>query len=350
MFALIATCMLPLIGLAESARAAEVVKLKYANYFPVTSDVAKLTGQFCDEIKKRTNGRVEITLYAGGTLLTGPRMFDGVTQGVADIGFTNTAYTVGKFPVTRVLELPLGFVDAWVGGQVSNDFYNKYKPKEWDSVHVLYFCNGGASVVESMKKPVKTLNDLKGLKIRGVGMSAAVPKSLGATPVPLEMGDVYEALRRGVLDGVFQTVEGMKQFKTGELLKYVTNNAVCTGNAGIFFAIMNKQKYNSLPSDIQKIFDQVAEEYRQKALLMWTQGEIDGLSFFKSNGGQVVELAPAECAEWAKAVEPLVDEYKKKEVEKGRSAKEIDDQIAFVKERIKYWTAQEKVRKIPTVW
>lgn len=118
---------------------ADVIRLKYNNFFATTHFVSTLAGQFCDDIKKKTNGRVEISLISGGTLTPPPRVFDGVVQGISDIGLSNPGYTRGRFPVSEVISQPMGFPDAWVASHVSNDLYSKFKMKEYDSVHVLYF-------------------------------------------------------------------------------------------------------------------------------------------------------------------------------------------------------------------
>src|SRR4030042_5792344 len=118
-------------------QAAKVIKLKAANYLPTTHPMSLLTGWFCEEIKKRTNGQVEITYYDGGTLLNPVKMYDGVVKGISDLGFSHIQYTRGRFPVTEVFDLPLGFPSGWVATQTSSDFYNKFKPREWEDVHVL---------------------------------------------------------------------------------------------------------------------------------------------------------------------------------------------------------------------
>ena len=96
------------------ARAAEPIKLKSANYLPTTHPMSVLGAWFCDEIKKRTNGRVEITYYPGGTLLSPVKMYDGVVTGIADMGMSHISYTRGRFPVTEVFDNPLGFPNGWV--------------------------------------------------------------------------------------------------------------------------------------------------------------------------------------------------------------------------------------------
>ncbi len=119
-------------------RAADVIKLKGANYLPVTHPMSLLSGWFCDEVKKRTNGQVEITYHPGGTLLNPVKMYDGVLTGITDLGLSHIQYTRGRFPVMEVFDLPLGFPSGWVDTRVATDFFNKYKPKEWNDVHVLY--------------------------------------------------------------------------------------------------------------------------------------------------------------------------------------------------------------------
>ena len=103
------------------------VKLKFSNFFAATHQYAVLGQQFCEEIKKRTNGKVEITYYPGGILTTATKMFEGVVNGVSDIGLAHCEYTRGRFPVTETLSFPLGYTSGYVAGQVANDFFNQYQ-------------------------------------------------------------------------------------------------------------------------------------------------------------------------------------------------------------------------------
>jgi TRAP-type transport system periplasmic protein len=117
--ALVALMVPPAYGAAE-------IKLKFSNYFPATHQYAILGQQFCDEVKKRTNGKVEIAYYPSGILTTAPKMFEGVVNSVSDIGLAHVEYTRGRFPVTETLTLPLGFPSGYIAGQVANDFYGKF--------------------------------------------------------------------------------------------------------------------------------------------------------------------------------------------------------------------------------
>lgn len=325
--------------------AAEVIKLKAANYLPTTHKMSLLTDKFCQEIKKRTNGRVEITYYPGGTLLNPVQMFNGISTGIADIGVSHIQYTRGRFPVTEVFDLPLGFPSGWVTTQVSSDFYNKFKPSEWDGVHLLYINTSGPLILQTIKKPVKTLEDIKGLKIRGTGQMTEVLKALGGIPVPLQMPDVYESLRRGVIDGIMVDLSTLKYWKFAELVSCVTS----TSNLGTgitFYCVMNKNKWNNLPPDIQKIFTELAAEAKDWQGALWNEMDIEGVDVFKAKGGQIISLSDAEAARWIKAVEPLIGDYKKDMISKGYKASEVDSWLSYIKERIEYWKKEEKQRKI----
>ena len=329
--------------------AAEAIKLKFANFFPPTHKNAVIFDQFSQEINKKSNGKVEISYYAGGTLLTAPKIAAGVVSGIADIGLSHCAYSRGRFPVMEAMELPLGFPSPWIGTHVANDFYAKFKPKEWDQYQPLLFSTSPPNVMQTLKTPVKTLEELKGMKIRGTGRIGDIVKALGAVPMPVEMVDLYESLRRGVIDGNMGPLEQLKGFKIGEVEKYVTESWK-VGSVFGFYVAMNKNKYNALPADMKKLFDTTSKEYIEKWAKDWNEIDIEGREFLKSQGGQIVPISDAEAARWVKAAEPVIGEFKKDLVSKGYKEAEVDSWISFIKERIEYWKAQEKAQKIPTAY
>jgi TRAP-type transport system periplasmic protein len=329
--------------------AAEPIKLKFANFFPPTHKNAIIFDQFSQEINKKSNGKVEISYFAGGTLLTAPKIAAGVATGIADIGLSHCAYSRGRFPVMEAMELPLGFPSPWIGTHVSNDFYDKFKPKEWNEFHPLIFSTSPPNVLQTLTKPVKTLEELKGLKIRGTGRIGDIVKALGATPMPIEMVDLYESLRRGVIDGNMGPLEQLKGFKIGEQIKYVTESWK-VGSVFGFYVAMSKRKWDSLPPDMKKLFDDTSKEYLVKWAADWNDIDIEGREFLKSQGGQTVPISDAEAARWAKAAQPVVGEFKTDLVAKGYKAAEVDTWVNFIKERIDYWKAQEKAQKIPTAY
>jgi len=217
--------------------------------------------------------------------------------------------------------------------------------KEYDSVHVLYFFGSGPLTVQTVKKPAKTLEDLAGLKLRAIGPMAEMAKLLGAVPQPLDPGDTYEALRRGVLDGTMFPLEAVKAWKFGEILRYATASWK-VGAAAIMYVVINKDKWNSFPPDIKKAFEEVSAEYAEKFALAFNKADMDGLEFLKSQGGSLVPLSDAETAKWIKAVQPMLDTFRKDLVSKGYTDKDVDGFEAFVRERIEYWRKIGKEKKI----
>lgn len=329
--------------------AAEVIKLKLANYMPIMHINTIMMGKFVEEVNRKLAGKVEVTQYAAGTLLSAPKMAAGVAAGIADIGLAHCSYSRGRFPVMELTELPLGASSSYILTHVINEFYDKFKPKEWDVYHPLIFSASPPSTIQMLKKPVKTLEDLKGMKIRGTGRSGDIVKALGAITTPVEMMDMYESLRRGVIDGNMGPYEQLKSFKTGEVLKY-HSVAWQAGSGYTFYVIFNKDKWNSLPEEAKKVFDETAKAYIEPWAIEWNGVDLEGLDFFKKQGGQVIPIPEAETQRWIKAVEPVIADYRKDMVAKGFSAEEVNGWIKFIKERIEYWKGQEKARKIPTAY
>jgi len=306
-------------------------------------------GKYCEELSKKLTGKVEITQYAGGTLLSATKMAAGIASGIADIGLSHCSYSRGRFPVMEVMELPLGFPSSWIASHVAMDFYDKFQPKEWDTYHALMFTTSPPNVVQTLKKPVKTLEEMKGMKIRGTGRIGDIVKALGAIPMPIETVDLYEALRRAVIDGTYTPLETLKGFKTGEVLKY-SSATWKVGSVFQFYVVMNKNRWASLPPDVQKTITDFNKEFIERWDVEWNKIDIEGKDYFTKLGGQIVPVSDAEQNKMVKAVESVVIDYKKDLVSKGFKASDVDMWVKFIRERIEHWKAQEKAQKIPTAY
>lgn len=322
------------------------IKLKFSNFQPLTFSAAPVMAAYCEEIKKRTNGRVQITHYAGGTLTTAPKVYDGIVNQVSDIGHSHIGYTRGRFPVTEILDLPVGYTSGFVTTHVKHDFYKRFRPKEWNDVHVLYFWAVGPQILATTKKPVRKFEDMKGMKIRGLGRPADTIKALGAVPVALEMGDAYDAAQRGMLDGIFESMETWKGFRIGDVVKYGHLTQKAVGGIFTFYVAMNKEKWDALPNDIKKVFDEVSEEWVDKHAVKTLEADQDGMDYFKKRGGQIVTLPEEELAKMKKAVEPVIQNYIREMESKGYKRSDMEQQLQFIHERIAYWGRQERERKL----
>ena len=102
------------------------VKLNYSIFFPAPHNNSILAKAWSDEIEKRTNGKVQVTMFYGGTLTPADKCYDGVVKGISDIGMSVFAYTRGRFPMIEVLDLPMGYPNGRVATRVANEFYKKF--------------------------------------------------------------------------------------------------------------------------------------------------------------------------------------------------------------------------------
>jgi TRAP-type transport system periplasmic protein len=286
----------------------KVVTLKYSNFFPASNRVSLLCEDWCKEVEKRTSGRVKVTYFPGGTLTPPVQTYDSVVKGIADIGFSFASYTRGKFPLTEVIDLPLGYKSALVGAKMVNEYYRKFKPKEFDEVKILFMHVSSPQMVFA-KKPVNNLEDMKGLKVRSTGTSAQVVQALGGAPVGMPMSEAYDALSRGVAEGIVCPYEPMKGFKLAEVVRYCTQFGAAHSQAA--FVVMNKAKWNSLSPDIQKILDALDEEWIERQGKLWVDLEVEAKEVFVQSGGKTTALEKQEDERWTKALRPMLDDYVK---------------------------------------
>lgn len=309
---------------------AKPIELTYSIFFPAPHKNTVLATQWAEEINKRTNGRVKITMFPGGTLTPADKCYDGVVKGLSDIGMSVVSYTRGRFPLTEVIDLPLGYKNGLAATKLVNAYYKKFKPKEFDDTKVMYLHAHGPGILHT-KKPVHKLEDLKGMKIRSTGTVAKIVGALGATPVAMPMPETYDALQKGIAEGVMCPVEALEGWKLGEVIKSTTLNYGSAYTIA-FFVVMNKERWNSLPPDIQKIIEQVNEEWIEKTGKSWDEIDTSGMQFTKKLGNQVIQLSKEEDERWVKAVKPVFDDYVKAMKEKGLPGEEA---LKFCLEELK---------------
>lgn len=321
------------------------IKLSYSLFFPPTHGHAILAKKWAEEIEKRTNGRVKISLYPGSTLAPAAKTYDATVTGIADIGMSCLAYTPGRFPASEAIDMPLGYPNGWVATKVANDFYQTYLPKEFNDVHVLYFHAHGPGCLFMVKDKVTRLEDLKGKVIRSTGLGAKVMKALGAEPYAASQPQAYELLAKHVVDGTYTPREVLLGWKQAEVVKYVIA-APALAYTTDFFVVMNKKVWESLPEDIRKIITEVSNEWIEKHGRVWIGYDRMGEDFFLSLGGgrEVVQIPPDENARWEEAVKPVIDSYIKEKGPRGVGlpAKSMVD---YVKSRIAYWAGKEPPEK-----
>lgn len=305
---------------------ANAMKLTYSNFFPPTHVQSLLAQSWCDEVKKRTGGKIEVEYYPGQTLTKSKQNYDGVVSGLSDVGMCLFAYTRGRFPVMEAVDLPLGYKSGKAATQVVNAVYEKFQPKELRDTKVMYLHAHGAGLLHTAGKAVRTMADFKGMKLRGHGTSAQVINALGGTPVSLPMPELYQSLQKGIVQGALYPIEVNKGWRMGEVINYLTMNTSIAYTSS-FYVVMNKGKWAKIPADLQKIIMAINAEWIPKHGAAWDESDQVGLDYIKSLGHEVIDLPESEGAKWKAAIAPVINTYVEKMDKKGFKGQEIVDYV-----------------------
>jgi len=312
---------------AAQPPAKQIITLTYANFPPASTFPCVQMERWKTEVEKRTGNKVEIKTFPGGSLLEAKDMMDGVIAGQADIGCLCMAYQPGRFVVTNATSLPLGIPDAKIGSRVLWELYKKYNPEEFSQVKVLTMFATAPSNIMS-RKPVKTLEDIKGMSLRASGGAGEILQAWGANMVGMPMSATPEALQKGVVQGLFSSLEVMKDFKFAEHCKYVT---MTDTSIYPFAVVMNKQKFDSLPDDVKKVFDDLAAEQMQWTGDYMDNHVIESIAFSKEKYQvEFIELNAEQKALWNKPLEPIVAKW----IEDNKAKVPAEQIVADLKQMI----------------
>ncbi|MDD5705823.1 MAG: TRAP transporter substrate-binding protein [Kiritimatiellae bacterium] len=299
----------------EQKGAVKPVRLTYSVFFPPTHIQAQRATEWAKEVEARTGNKVKIDIFAGGTLTKADQCYQGVVDGISDIGMSCFAYTRGRFPLIEGLDLPVGYPDGASATRIANELIAKYQPAELQDTHLLYVHAHGPGVLAT-KKPVRTLEDLKGLKVRATGLSAKIVEALGGAAVGMPQPETYEALQKGVVDATFCPVETLKGWKQAEVIKQVTDTSAI-GYSTAMFVTMNKAKWESLPPDVRDAIAAVSAEWAPKHGQAWNQADDEGRALVKELGHETIALTPEETARWQERVAPVLKAYVEQAAAKG---------------------------------
>ena len=249
----------------NQATAVKPIELSFAHFQAPDSYASKnFLIPWAKKVEQATNGKVKMVIYPSETLVKQNETVTGVEQGIADIGWVSEAQIVGRFPVSEVTGLPfMGLLTGkdskgtvlsagLVNSLIFEELYenNPDMQKEHESVKVLFaHCTLPAYMV-TKDKPVRNLADLKGMKIRtSAGLQTQQLKALGAAPMTIPFNDVYDAAQKGTLEGAAANSAQLTNSRLFEVIHYRTD--LNLGTTTMFTMIMNKNKWNSLPKDVQ---------------------------------------------------------------------------------------------------
>lgn len=306
-FSRICTAAFALVG-AQIAASAMAQELKLAHFMsPRHIMQTDMMVPWAEELAKASGGRLTVKIFPGSQLGgRPPGQYKLAVDGIADIAFGLQGYTSSIFPLTTLVELP----DFGKNGEQNTErlwaIYPKYLSPEYKSVHVLALWVGDQSILMTKSKPIRTIDDLRGMKVRTPSaMQSKVVRALGGTPIDMPVTEMYNALDRGVVDALWVPATTIIDFKLNEVVRYYTTGLPSTRSP--FFLVMNKAKYEALPVDLRQVLDRTSgKTLSLKATGAYDRKVIESLNVARKMGSEVITLSAQEAGKWREALQPMI--------------------------------------------
>jgi TRAP-type transport system periplasmic protein len=298
------------------------VTLKMHHFLPpVSNGHAKLLVPWAKKVEADSGNRIKIDVYPSMQLGGTPaQLYDQVRDGVVDFVWTLPGNTPGRFPGIEVFELPfVAAKKAVPNAKATQEFYEGYLRDEFKEVHPICVWSHDGGLIHT-NRAVKTMEDLKGLKLRSpTRLAGEALKALGANGIPMPIPQLPEALAQKVLDGCVIPWEVVPAVKVQELCKFHTDiPGSPTLYTATFTVAMNKPKYESLPADLKKVIDDNSGQFAATmAGKMWDDQAVVVEELVKKRGNTISAITPEEATRWRKATEPVIESWMKQVKERG---------------------------------
>ena len=238
------------------------MELRYANFVPESNPTSKADIFVATELAKRTNDRIKVTMYHGGSMGKSTEMIDLVGEGAIEIGNFSSGYNFARLPMQAFFGVPIVMKDAGMAGKLMRAAAKTQTKmqEDWKKNNLRPFNFRGLPPYRLIAtKPLKKLEDLKGLRVRTFGKtSPKMFKSLGAVPVNMTVSEAYEGLHRGSVDAVFLPWAGMYVYKLHEVAKYISD--INFGADGCYVSYINLDVWNKWPQNLKDLFNQIVME------------------------------------------------------------------------------------------
>lgn len=326
------------LGTPSPAMAADPISLRVADFYPPGHPIRKgFLDAFAAPLEKKTNGRVKINYYGHESLVKAKDILDATISGVADIG--NMTYAGSRIPLIFFQQLPGVFPDEQTVGAARAmwKIHKTYVAPEFEKLglKLLYVNSTTGYQIMTTKKPIRRISDIKGMKFRVAG--SVLPhsiKGLGGVPVSMTMGEVYEAMERGVVDGIALSVPSVKAYAFYEIIKYATVNCNMGGYPSYF--AMNMKKWDSLPGDIKKVIEDMALEVVSNSTQIGVNRVESDIAEWKKKGIEVIKLPKEDAEKAAELLAPVWGAWTESMSKKGHPMKALvkDWQKALAEEGI----------------
>lgn len=341
MFAVLAFLVLSAMGIQQVQAADPIILTLNLGMPPVHQRWVKAIKPWCDEIEKRSEGRLKVEPYFADALGKRSEALNSVRTGIADLAEAPFSTNPGQFPFhSQIFSAGRPSMSLENSQELMQELYAKFPQllnQELKGARLLFTHSYPVGdCVMTKKTPIRSLAELKGQKIafQGGGLRFEVMKSLGASVVGMSMADLYQGLQSGIVDGIVMDFDPLISRRYGEEIKHVTLlNITGTG----FYMAMNPKTYAALPPDLQKIMDDVSGDFANQLLeKFWSENVYGSLEkWVKEMGGTVYMLSDADYAEADKLTTPPIDAWFVEIAKTGLPAEELKK--SFQELELKYF-------------
>ncbi|MFQ5842292.1 MAG: TRAP transporter substrate-binding protein [Thermodesulfobacteriota bacterium] len=310
---------------------AQTIELKMAHFMsPMHIQHQKSFVPFTEKVGELSGGKVKIKIYPGGALGKPKQLPDSVKTGITDIAFIIPSYTTGRFPRSSVLDLPYLFDSAVHATKVIYNVHDKYLAEDYKDYKVLWFYSAGPGQLQSVTRPMHTLESLKGLKMRAPSayMSKAL-KKLGVNPVGMPIPKLHMSLEKKVIDGMLIPFSAVKDFRLFDLVKHIT---VVDMYALPMAVVMNKKKFGSLPDFAKRAIEQASgKQWGLHAAQVYDDHDANTLKEIKKRAKiKVYRLPKSEMEKFRKRLKVMEADWINDMVKRGFPAKTANKMLEAV--------------------
>lgn len=329
-------------GLCAGAYAADnKVEVRFSGYYPESYPVYKEGIKPWEElVEKEGNGKIVFKNYLNGVLNAAKHGFRATKDGICDLSHGYPMYQPASFNLCLFGDMPFIVSSSYSGVLAAESLYPKYLKKEYEKMGpYLGFWVFTSPYNLMSKKPVRTLDDLKGMKIRSTGgIGSDILKELGAVPVILQSAESYTSLQSGVVDAVLYPDGSFVSYRIYEIAKYHTSLAVYNG--AVPYA-MNRKFFDGLSPENKRFF---YNKLRQAAVMASYAYDIDAVAahkVLKENGVEMINLSEAEKERFRKAVAPMWERFIKNNEAKGLPAKQFVEEFRKLEKEFSKLTPEQ---------
>ena len=310
----------------------EVIALKFADWHTAGMDVGEIHEEAIKMIEEKTNGRVKITPYWGGSLLERGDIYNGVSSGIADIAVYMHGMTPGVQPLAEIFKAPLGFESQIAAAQGYKEILQKFPEFQDENLEagIRWLAIGPMAPysINMVSKEVRVPSDFKGLVINSSGLFADIVVTGGGGATNLPPGEIYSAAEKKVIHGQACPLLSLPQYKTDEVYMVHTLLEPAFTVYGVMGFLINIDTWNSLPSDIQNVLEEVFQWACDARAIRNTEEAQMYIEQYRNNPKKtVIQITDEEAKLWEEAAQEYIKEWIEATEKQGLPAGRIYEEV-----------------------